>query len=160
MTPAEAMTHDSEHGSVVGKMTAMEGRSRRTWAYVAAGTLAFVTLGTFSLLQSSGPESTLRSFHAALERRDVRELQRVTKQDLRTQNAQILMRQVNTYLRSGANYQLVRMERQPRLVRAAVVYTLPAGDQIGMIWVVEKPNSVWQIDADRTATILRDSLGF
>lgn len=127
--------------------------------YGAAAVLALITLGVFSVLQDYGPESAIRRFHAAVMQEDAIELQTVTEQNVRTPAVRELAGQVHSFLTQG-NYQLLRMERSPLQVRAAVVYTSRlTHEQFPMIWVVEQRNHVWRVDANKTLTILHDSLG-
>jgi hypothetical protein len=133
--------------------------TRRIWEYLAAGVLALLTIAVFYSLQDYGPESAIRRFHAAIVRGDREELQRVTEQKLDSQNVARLAVQVQAFMQEGFRYQLLRMQRSPSQVRAAVVYTAPDHQVFPMIWVVEKTGRVWKVDADKTATIMRDSLG-
>ncbi|AIE86149.1 hypothetical protein [Fimbriimonas ginsengisoli] len=137
----------------------MAAGSRRLWAYLAAAGLCLLTLAVLYPLQDYGPESAIRRFHVAISHDDGVELQRVTAQPIQSENVQWLARQVQGLMKAGARYQLLRMQRWPTQVRAAIVYTSPSDERFPMIWVVEKRGRIWRVDADKTVTIMRDSLG-
>lgn len=121
--------------------------------------MALITLAVFSTLQDYGPESAIRRFHAAIASDDGPELQQVTEQSIQAPQVRYLATWVRLLQQQGYRYQLMRMDRSPTQVRAAVVYT--AGNIVRpMIWVVEKKGHTWKVDAVKTDTILRDSLGF
>ena len=137
----------------------MKDGSRFPWAYLSAGILALLTLGVFYVLQDYGPESAIRKFHVAAAAGDAGALQSVTQQPVRTQEVQILAAKVRRLLGEGYRYQVLRMDRSPTQVRAAVVYTV-GNIELPEIWVVEKDGRSWKIDAFTTEGIQRDSLGF
>lgn len=143
----------------MGKIACVEPGGRRIWGYAAASVLATITLGVFYVLQDYGPESAIRRYHQAILKQDRLDLQRVSVQEIDSENSRLLAREVGGFLAIG-NYQLVRMERTPGEVRAGVVYR-PRGTQdvFPMIWIVEKKGGVWKVNVDKTLTILRDSLG-
>jgi hypothetical protein len=118
--------------------------------------LSFVTLSVFYVLQDYGPESAIRRFHRAVRAGDSSELTRVTEQPIGSPPVQELVGWVNQMNYLGARYQLLRVERQPREVYAALAYIAPNGENYATVWVVEKRGPIWKIDAARTATILRD----
>jgi len=111
------------------------------------------------MLQDYGPESAIRRFNSALQRGDLLEVQSVTEQPLDSPTAQELIYLVNTLLQQGFSYQLLKMDRQPGQVRAAVVYSRGKYQIYPVIMVVEKDQRVWKIDADKTVTIKRDAFG-
>jgi hypothetical protein len=131
---------------------------KRLWTYLSAGVLVFLTLYVFYRLQDYGPESAIRRFHAAIKNRDPVDLQRVTKQPIDSSNTIKLIGMVQPWLAEGWSYKLLRMDRSPFQVRAAVVYTPPKeeGYERPLIWVVEKSGRAWMVDVDKTVTILND----
>jgi hypothetical protein len=122
----------------------------------AALALSFVTLSVFYVLQDYGPESAIRRFHRAVRIGDSNDLARVTEQPIGSPPVQELIAWVNQMNFIGARYQLLRVERQPREVYAALAYVAPNNENYATVWVVEKRGTSWKIDAARTATILRD----
>ena len=127
---------------------------------VAAVLLAAVTLGVFSVLQDYGPESAIRRFHHAVQVGDLNELQRVTKQDLREGSPAKLTAWVSNIIHAGARYRLLRVERQPTEVYAALEYVLPNGESYPTVWIVEKERtagSSWKVDAKLTYQVLQDN---
>lgn len=135
----------------------MEGRTTRPSAYVAAALLAAVTLGVFYRLQDYGPESALRRFHSDVINKDTDDLQRVTIEPIESANAFNLERFVYGIMHAGARYELVRMDRSPDQVRAAVIYRVPNSPKdVAMIWVVERTPQGWRVNADKTVTIIHD----
>lgn len=157
------VTRGELRGSVepvrLGNIAPVKSRRDQIVNYGAAAVLALITLGVFAVLQDYGPESAIRRFHAAVMQDDPIELQSVTEQNVRTPAVRELAVQVRSFLSTGS-YQLLRMERSPAQVRAAVVYTSrTTHEQFPMIWIVEQRNHVWRVDANKTLTILHDSLG-
>lgn len=124
----------------------------------AALVLSLVTLSVFYVLRDYGPESAIRRFHRAVRIGDPNELARVTEQPIGSPPVQELVGWVNQMNLIGGRYQLLRVERQPREVYAALAYQGPNGESYATVWVVEKRGTSWKIDAARTATILRDKL--
>jgi len=135
----------------------VEADNRRLWRIITAGVLAIFTLLVFSRLQEYGPESAIRRFHVDAVARDYVDLQKVTTRSIDTVSAVQLAGIAKAFLTGGARYQLLRMERTPIQVRAAVVYTDAAGQTFPMIWVVEKIGRSWRVNADQTMRIYRDS---
>lgn len=137
-------------------MPAMEGIRRSSlWT---AGVLAFVVLFVFFVLQEYGPESAVRRFHRAVQTKNWREVQLVTKQPFEEWAVQRLVADVASLTQSPGSHRLVRMDRSPGQVRAAVVYYHPRRLPVVRIWIVERFREGWKIDADKTLTTLRDAL--
>jgi len=120
---------------------------------LAAFVLAAVTLGVFAVFHDYGPESAIRRFHLAVVNGDRAELQRVTEQPIDTPGPQALRRWVLQMHEAGAHYQLLRVERHPRAVYAAVVYSPPDGEPYGTVWIVRKDDAFWKVDAAATADL-------
>lgn len=131
----------------------------RLKAYLSAGAISILTLYVFSRLQEYGPESAIRRFHTAIFYNDPQELQRVSVEPIRSRSVISLAGQVRGMLLQGATIQLSRMERTPDQVRAAVVYRNPKGEVFPMIWIVERSGRTWRVNAEKTVTVLYDSLG-
>ena len=140
----------------MGNLPLVAQRLRKMAKVGAATTLAVVVLGVFFVLQDYGPESAIRRFHRAVQVGDVRELARVTKQPISSRAVADLSGWVQQMRHVGARYRLLRVDRQPREVYAALEYVLPDGQTYPTVWVVEKPRETWQIDAARTVTIIED----
>jgi hypothetical protein len=127
-------------------------------AYLAAAALAVVTLFVFGTLQDYGPESAIRRFHHAIATNNLDELQQVTEQPATSSNVRQIV-QTAAIVAQGVPYRIMKMDRSSNEVRAAVVYTLPYGRQAAVVFVVDKEGRSWKIDADKTVTVLKDSLG-
>lgn len=127
---------------------------------VAAALLASVTLGAFAVLQDYGPESAIRRFHHAVQVGDVNELERVTGQDLKDPIVGDLASWVSRMNRAGAQYHVLRVERQPTQVYAALEYTLPNGETYPTVWIVQReqrPEATWKVNARLTYRVLIDN---
>lgn len=144
----------------VGILAPVDAGQKRLWTYLSAGALTFLTLYVFFRLQDYGPESAIRRFHADVLDNNTEDLQRVTERPITSYNAVLLRSYVRSWLSSGWSYQLLRMERFPDQVRAAVVYTPPHGAEIPLIWVVEKDGRAWKVNADKTVTVIHAALGW
>lgn len=57
---------------------------------------------------------------------------------------------------AGATYSLARMDRYPREVRVAVVYTQKLQPPTSLVWVVDKPigGREWKISAQKTLSAM------
>jgi hypothetical protein len=141
----------------MGILRGMERRRPSLWASGAAAALALVTVGVFYRLQDYGPESAIRRFHTDVMNHNRADLQRVTLQQIDTDRAVFLeQRIVQGFLGQGATYQLLRMDRSPDQVRAAVVYRTKDGENWPFIWVVEKTDRNWRVNVDKTVTVAQD----
>jgi hypothetical protein len=125
-------------------------------SYAAASVLAVITLGVFFRLQDYGPESAIRRFHNDVLNDDSSDLQRVTVQSIGDQRVRRLVSLVHNLLVDGRRYQLVGMDRTPDQVRAAVIYRIPRREDRAIVWVVERSDGGWRVNADKTITILED----
>lgn len=129
-------------------------------AVVVAAVLAFGVLGLFLRLQEYGPESALRKFHQAIERRSLGDLQRVTREDVRSPEVQSLVARVGYYMAVGGNrFRILRTDRTPNEVRAAVAYPLPGGPSPFVVWIVRRDGRTWKVDADATSRVMQDAFG-
>ncbi len=137
----------------------MDGPKVRLASYLSAAALAVVTLFVFGTLQDYGPESAIRRFHHAIATNNPDELQQVTEQPLSSKSVQSIYQAAGQFVVRGIPYRIMKMDRDKGEVRAAVVYSLGNGKQAAVVFVVDKINHAWKIDADKTLTILRDSLG-
>ena len=127
---------------------------------IASVVLASVVLGVFVRLQEFGPESALRKFHQALVRGSWRDLQAVTEEDVRAPGVQVLALRAAEDMRVGGNrFRILRTERKPDEVRAAVAYTMPDGRTIYRVWVVDRVGRAWRVSAEKTARVMSDALG-
>ena len=137
----------------------MSAKPLRASATFAAATLAILVLAVFSVLQDYGPESAIRRFHDAVRRDDVRALAQVTEEDPRDARVQHLAQNVALLSKQGANYRILRMDREPRQVAAEVQYVLPDGRQGRTVWVVVKTRRTWRVEASETGRYFRRTLG-
>ena len=138
---------------------ARKGRVRAS-AAAAAAVLALGVLGLFLRLQEYGPESALRKFHQAIERRSLPDLQRVTIEDVRSPEVQNLVARVGAYMAVGGNrFRILRTDRTPNEVRAAVAYPLPNGATPFVVWIVERQGRTWRVSADATSRVMQDAFG-
>ena len=137
-----------------GSLVFVKARITRASA-IAAAVLALGTLGVFIRLQEYGPESAIRKFHQALQRGSLPALQRVTEEDVNAPGVQLLAIRVAAYLRAGGNrFRILRTDRTPTEVRAAVAYTAPGGPPQYMVWVVNRQGRTWKVSARKTAQVM------
>ena len=125
---------------------------------VTASILAVLTLGAFYILQEYGPVSAVRRFHMALARGDKASEQQVIDEPVKDESVQYLEKIVGGLIGQGVQPQLARMDSQGDQDDVAVVYHLPDGGTLAIIWIVERKKSIWKIDAHSTATALYQSL--
>ncbi len=123
-------------------------------AIIAAVVLALGTVTVFWVLQDYGPQSAIRRFHLAVAENNSVDMQQVVAQPVTSSDVQELIRGV-VFLTSNGPYQIARMDRQPREVAAAAVYSLPGGQRQVLIWVVVKDHRLWRVDATRTLDLLK-----
>lgn len=126
---------------------------------MAAAALAVITLSVFYVLQDYGPESAIRRFHHAVQVGDANELARVTEQSLQDPSTSELARWVNQMSRLGAHYRLLRVDREPSKVYAALEYVLPNGETYPTVWIVDRTErgGTWRVDAQSTVMVLDDN---
>ena len=128
--------------------------SGRDKGWVSGAVLAGLTLGIFYVLQDYGPESAIRRFHRAISSQpvNVQELAQVTQQEVGQGVVSQLVQTVLAIDPTAQRYQLRRMDRSPRQVRAEVAYLTPPGYVVVLPWVVRKtPGSEsWRVDAVET----------
>lgn len=120
---------------------------------IVAAIVAVITLGTFYILQDYGPASAIRRFHEAIFNNDVGELQQVTYDKINSPAVRELITAVNSIGEPASHPQVARMDRQVGEVRAAVVYTYPNNLRTARVWVVEKHDKLWQVNAEKTVAI-------
>ena len=137
----------------------MDGKRFRTSSAVTAAALMLLTLAVFSVLQDYGPESAIRRFRDAVRRMDGRALAAVTEEPLDDPRVTHLVQAVKALDESGASYQILRMDREPRRVAAEVLYTLPDGRQGQTWWIVVKSRRAWRVEARETGRAFRQTLG-
>lgn len=128
-------------------------------SFLAAAVLAGTTLAVFGASQNYGPAAALRRFHVAVEKGDYKAAERMLETGYADPASQELVLAARGLTAGGAGYQVARMERLPREVRAVVVYGGRNANRRAVVWVVEKTQGAWRIDARKTLTILRDALG-
>ncbi len=154
MTPEDAPLPKATLRALVA-----DGRLKPT-AILAAAALAAAVLGLFLRLQEYGPESALRKFHQAVERRSLPDLQRVTLEDVNAPEVRFLAERVAGDLALGGNrFRILRTDRTPTEVRAVVGYSLPGGLTNLKVWVVERQGRAWKVSADATVRVMQDALG-
>jgi hypothetical protein len=153
------------------------------WSVPKASLLPALLLGvlvlfTYSTLQSYGPESTVRKFHAAIYNisqaqinnkpvpaSDWNALRSTLMEDIgsiedeaspRNFDATKVVNQVFQQFRLGKTYSLARMDRHVRDVRIAVLYQRGKLPPTSMVWVVEKPRGgrEWKISAQKTLSAM------
>lgn len=136
----------------------------------AAALVAALTLGVFYQLREYGPESALRKFQMAAIAGDREALQRVCKQDVAGQSAQILTRTLRQFNASGARVRMGMLHRETRVdqiqgdevkvrsVVAEVRYYMP-GRVESIYWVVDLGPAGWAINADETVMFPFKKLG-
>jgi hypothetical protein len=155
------------------------------WSVPKASLLPAFLLGglvlfTYSTLQSYGPESTVRKFHAAVHsinqsqsnnigipskdwlmlrsiiEEDIGSLQ-VSKDQPNQEGIEIIRRALEQF-RMGKRYSLARMDRYSREVRIVVLYQKDKLSPIPMVWVVDKPigGREWKINARKTLSAMSE----
>ena len=144
-----------------GTLARMKSRPRiARGAAVAAIVLAIGVLGLFMRLQEYGPESAVRRFHQAISRGALPDLQRVTVEDVRSPLVRGFVRDVAGLMAQGVNRppRILRTDRTPNQVRAAVAYPLPGGQPFYMVWVVERQGRTWKVSVENTRRVIQDAL--
>lgn len=158
-----------------------EKHRMNTWSVPKASLLPALLLAalvffTYSTLQNYGPESTLRKFHQALWSINQSQLNNkgIPKADWETLRSSLqedigeldgraidphltnLITRTMMQFQAGATYSLARMDRQPREVRIAVVYTVRKQPPLSMVWVIDKPigGREWKISARKTLSAM------
>lgn len=126
-------------------------------AWIACALLAVLTLAVFATLQYYGPESALRRFHVATLSGDLRELQRVTAEDVGSPVVLALREKVYLIAKAGGTFEIGQMGLEGRSVRAEVRYRVPRLGILVTVWLVEKPASTnrWEINATHTLANFR-----
>jgi|LauGreDrversion4_2_1035121.scaffolds.fasta_scaffold201657_2 hypothetical protein len=135
--------------------------------------LSAVVGGTFATLRNYGPESTVRSLHTTVKAMyeeqlsgkgisaqrwaEIRSLMvedpGESPRDLNgNPNAMRAINGLYTEFRNSARYSLAKMDRFPREVRVAVVYSHENGQRYPIVYVVEKPSGSrqWKLNATKT----------
>ena len=142
----------------------MKTGHRRLLAILAATLLACLTVGVFYQLQDYGPESAIRRFNELSLNDNDEGLKMVIAENAQVSSVVFLKQKLKEWYQYGATMQLAQMERTDNEVRAAVLFTIPPqpdyplGTQWAMIWVVVRRGKSWLVDANKTATILGDTL--
>jgi hypothetical protein len=138
--------------------------------------LTSLVLFTYATLQNYGPESTIRKFHASLRniyqsqmdnkgipKKDWETLKSTLQEDIGSIDGVItdpraseVIGRVLAQFQVGATYSLARMDRHPREVRMAVVYTQKLQPPTSLVWVVDKPigGREWKISAQKTLSAM------
>ncbi|CAN5360986.1 hypothetical protein BH11ARM2_BH11ARM2_13240 [soil metagenome] len=129
----------------------------RTSAVAASLGLASITLGVFGVLYDYGPGSAIRQFHEALTKDDRVELSRVIVPPKNPAVARQMLGFLSGLAQNG-DIRIAATQRFDREVRAIVSYRDTDGNQFPVVFVVVKPDRQWQIDLDKTATIVQDML--
>ena len=125
---------------------------------LAAGVLAALTLGAFYILQDYGPVSAVRRFHTALARKDLAAIQQVVEEPVKDESVQYLFSELAPKLQEGVQPQLARTDRQGDQDDVVVVYNLPEGSALAIVWIVDRRGSLWKINARLTAEALYRSV--
>lgn len=126
---------------------------------LTAAILAVVTLGAFAILQDYGPVSAVRRFHEAVAKGDAAALQQVVMEPVKDEDVQYLVQGISNELVNHVQPVLARTDRQGDQDDVVVTYNQPNGQTLAIVWIVDHRNSLWKINADQTATALRQSLG-
>lgn len=127
---------------------------------IAASILLVAITGTvFYVLRDYGPENAIRRFHAAVQSGDSAALARVTNEPIDSPYVQSLASKVAQIERNGANYRILRMEREPGQVAAEVEYQFPNGARGQTLWIVVLDHKIWKVMASETGQVFRRSLG-
>jgi hypothetical protein len=122
---------------------------------VSAGVLACLTILVFSVLHDYGPASAIRKFHAAIAANDLSDLQQVIDVPVTDDSVSYLANKwIRPLMARGIQPQVARQDRQQNAVRVAVVYKLPDGDQLAIIWIVDRDKRLWRINTRETASLL------
>lgn len=129
----------------------------KTSAVLAALGLAAITLGVFGVLYDYGPGSAIRQFHQALVRGDQVGLSRVVVPPRNPALAREMLRYIDSLLQNG-DVRIEATQRLDREVRAVVTYRDTDGNRLPIVFVVEKPGEQWQINLEKTATVMNDVL--
>ncbi|RYG37655.1 hypothetical protein EON81_06085 [bacterium] len=129
----------------------------RPSAAIAAFALAATTLGVFGVLYDYGPGSAIRQFHQALATDNEAELRRLIVPPRNPILARQMLQELDEFVRNG-DIRIEATQRFDREVRTIVSYRGNDGLRFPVVFVVVKPDRQWQIDLEKTATIVRDML--
>ncbi len=138
-----------------------------------AAILSGLVIFTYSTLQNYGPESAIRKFHAALHNvytaqmngkpipdQDWDMLRSSLETDIGPKNQIVdgqdldVSKMVLTQFQAGSTYSLARMDRHPREVRIAVLYSNPHQPTVCIVWVVDKVGRQWKVSAQKTLSAM------
>ena len=153
-------------------------QERRGWSYLAAGVLAFVTLGVFYVLQYYGPESVVRRLHTVglsmdqyvdaripfqpslLNRKDRNELAESTTASAPQDLAFLMDNVIRPIGVLNGNYQIARIDYQHSdQVTLAVLYRYPFQPPAAMVWIVTLDNGNWKVNVAQTVNTIREMRG-
>ena len=150
---------------------------------LAAAVLAVITLVAFFILQDYGPVSAVRRFHEALRRSNLpavqqalasgdaaafiqrlgsgnaATIQQVSEEPVGDPSVQYMALHLSPLILQGIQPQLAKTEREGERDDVVVVYHLPNGEMLAIVWIVDRKGSIWKINAQETAEALYESLG-
>jgi hypothetical protein len=126
------------------------------YSYMAAATLAVVTLFTFFVFRDFGPQSAIRRFHADVARQDWKDFEAVSLQSFNDRSSVEMRGIVMDMVRQNASYEIVSVKRSRGDDLAVVEYRLPNGAMpFPLIWHVKLSQGEWKIDCEATLSGLR-----
>ena len=145
------------------------------WPYLSAATLALLVLFVFWALQNYGPESTIRRFHGVvahictylppeqpydprlLRREDYVELAHLTGGAQNSKSLAGLVDGVRGSIYFRQTFSIARNDyKTTRHTLVVVVYKSRKGEQNAAVYVVDKPDQSWIINAGDTALLLKN----
>jgi hypothetical protein len=124
---------------------------KAVFSYVAAATLALITLFTFFVFQNFGPQGVIRRFHVAAVSGDITAIDRLTTEAVPSQTT---LQMIDFVLKLGgenASYEVVDIKRSRGEILVGVQYRFPNGFGIGVVWHVRQMQHDWRIDCRATA---------
>ncbi len=145
------------------------------WSYFSSTVLAFLVLFVFWALQNYGPESTVRRFHTVvaricsyvpssqpyhprlLKQQDLLEIAQLTGGAQGSPELAALIDGIirpSIYLKKTRTYPRTDYKTS-RNTLVVVVYRLPNGREDAAVFVIDKPDQSWKINAKDTALLLR-----
>ncbi len=139
----------------------MDPRTTTRRAILASALLAVLTVFVFSTLRNYGPDTAVRRYHQALLEQDLNEVQRYTVGSVQSSSSRALINEVLPILIQGGSFQIGRRtaQKDPRIVFTEVMYTRRDRQKIGMVFVAERTELGWKVNADKTLYVLVKALG-
>jgi hypothetical protein len=115
--------------------------------------LVVATLGIFGYARNLGPESAIRAFHVAVDRKSSKDLKQSVLSPFLESNLSFVAKRVEKFLDMDAEWQRKGIITKGNTSNIKIIYAFPDETLISTTWTVKKINSSWKIDIDQTAAL-------